>query len=469
MIFLCFLVTQVAVRPSWSQLLHLYCIGFLIYGLATWETTFTRSTTQDGNPMSLARLTTVTVNGQEHAMTIRSVASVVEMEQNKVPILLVLHGGPGVSDIPFLYETDDWLEEHFIVVHYDQRSAGKSCRYYRQQRQQTRSSNHHHNLTIAQHVDDAVAIVEYLQHEFHQDKVYLVGGSWGSVLGMVLAKDYPHLFHAVALHGTFIDGLANELWSRDFILKQFPHLQPTQSSSSKEQQSQRLPMPPYQDRVIDLAIQRHWLNRAGGVYYKHPLEFVSKYIPFLSSLSLHADYFKHVLLSPEYSWGDKLRFESCSTVTTMQMMEELFQFNAYHQLGCYDNHNHHPENDTTTPTANTTCQLMVPILLLHGRHDHMCAMELVDDFYNALQAPQKQLVWFDKSGHFPDREESHKFQQTLLETFLKIHDDDTTIHDNRDVPTTPSAGACSWTTNNHTMGTIMQEENCNVNQIRLEQ
>ncbi|CAB9522750.1 Alpha beta [Seminavis robusta] len=271
-------------------------IGIVVYLALSWEHAYTRSVSlYSGKVLTLANLTTEAVNGHHHALTIRTAMSQADVASHQAPVLLILHGGPAWSDIPFLYGSDYLLEEHFIVVHYDQRSAGKSCRYYGNSSNNNFAS--HNNLTIQQHVDDAVAIVQYLQKKFHQEKVYLMGGSWGSVLSLLAAKQQPDLFHFVAVHGTLVNGLSNELISREFILHQFP--------------TANIPMPPYKS-VDELVLQRQWLNRAGGVFYKDPLPAtVTRYIPQLRFRSQLLYYAVHLLLAPEFSWGDKLRFGRC--------------------------------------------------------------------------------------------------------------------------------------------------------------
>ena len=44
-----------------------------------------------------------------------------------------------------------------------------------------------------------------------------------------------------------------------------------------------------------------------------------------------------------------------------------------------------------------------------------CAPELVVEFYEKLNAPKKQLIWFDNSAHLPNIEEPEKFQQVLIQ------------------------------------------------------
>ena len=347
----------------------------ILYFVVSWERASTREIhITSGASMTLANLTTVDINGQLHFMTIRTAADAESVNKNNVPVLLILHGGPGATDIPFLYEADYLLEEHFIVVHYDQRSAGKSCRYY--------NWKGGSNLTLQQHVDDGVAIVENLRGKFQQDKIYIAGGSWGSMLALTMAHQHPELFHFVAVHGTLVDGLSNDLISREFILSKFPHA--------------NVPMPPHGDRVKDINRHTRWLVRANGAFYQNPLEGLAQYIPSVAQWALHFTYTRHLLASPEYSYGDTLRFQFCHHQTTKQMALEVQNFNAYQRAK----------------------EINVPVLFLHGRQDHLCVVELVEDYYQALQAPWKRFVWFEQSGHFPDREEARLFQETLISIFF---------------------------------------------------
>ena len=100
------------------------------------------------------------------------------------PVLLFLHGGPGVCNRHTVMTVHADLQKEFLVVAWDQRGSGGS---YRGAAVET--------LTIDRLVDDAHELVLWLCREYGRKKVYLLGGSWGSELGTWLAYRYPCLLY----------------------------------------------------------------------------------------------------------------------------------------------------------------------------------------------------------------------------------------------------------------------------------
>jgi len=90
------------------------------------------------------------------------------------PVLLWLHGGPGGAERPLFRYFNSELENHFVVVYWDQRGAGRSFD----------PKADPHRLTIAQHVVDLDAIVDHLRQSLGQDKIIVMGHSWGAALGL---------------------------------------------------------------------------------------------------------------------------------------------------------------------------------------------------------------------------------------------------------------------------------------------
>src|ERR1700722_7018580 len=72
------------------------------------------------------------------------------------PILLFVHGGPGVAFIPLAGSFQGAWEKHFPVVQWDQRGAGKSFA-------SNDSELQRNTLTISRMQQDALEVVNYLR------------------------------------------------------------------------------------------------------------------------------------------------------------------------------------------------------------------------------------------------------------------------------------------------------------------
>ena len=51
---------------------------------------------------------------------------VVRGRDDRNPLLLVLHGGPGFAEMPLFTTYNAGLEDDFLVAYWDQRGAGRS-------------------------------------------------------------------------------------------------------------------------------------------------------------------------------------------------------------------------------------------------------------------------------------------------------------------------------------------------------
>jgi pimeloyl-ACP methyl ester carboxylesterase len=111
------------------------------------------------------------------------------------PVLLVLHGGPGVTTSPLASDFVGW-ERDFTVVHWDQRGVGKTY---------GRSGPIGSAVTIDQMAQDGLEVADFLHHHLHKDKVILLGWSWGSVLGVEMAEQRPDLFYAYVGTGQIVN------------------------------------------------------------------------------------------------------------------------------------------------------------------------------------------------------------------------------------------------------------------------
>lgn len=170
---------------------------------------------RDGEPVpgSIAELTSVRLGGKDQAILIRA-------HSPDLPVLLYLSGGPGQSDLGWSRVYFSELTQHFVVVGWDQRGAGKSYA----------ALDPTSTWTLEQAVSDTVELTTYLRARFDEDKIYLLGESWGSVLGVLAVQRHPELYHAwigsgqmVSPHETdrriYHDLLAYADWTGDAALR----------------------------------------------------------------------------------------------------------------------------------------------------------------------------------------------------------------------------------------------------------
>jgi pimeloyl-ACP methyl ester carboxylesterase len=133
---------------------------------------------------SIAKLTAIDVNGDRQFVLLRG-------HDRKAPVLLFLHGGPGMPAMFLAHDFQRELEKEFVVVHWDQRASGKSYR----------DGIDPSMLKISQLLDDAEVVIEYVNAELGAAKVWVAGHSHGSYLGVLLARRRPELVEALVTMG----------------------------------------------------------------------------------------------------------------------------------------------------------------------------------------------------------------------------------------------------------------------------
>ena len=108
------------------------------------------------------------------------------------PIILFLHGGPGTTETPFLEKINSNLKDEFIIVCWEQRGAGKS--YSKNIPDSTMTMNHF--------IIDTYEVTQYIKRKFNKDKIYLMGHSWGTLLGIRTVKKYPSEYFRIFCYCT---------------------------------------------------------------------------------------------------------------------------------------------------------------------------------------------------------------------------------------------------------------------------
>ena len=184
-------------------------LGATAAAATAWHAPFTSRTPpirrRNGRPprRSIAELSPVRIGGSEQWLLERS-------EDVDNPVVLFVHGGPGTSQLTINRRNTRRLERDFVVVNWDQRGAGKSYR----------AIHDRAAMTVAQIVEDTRQVVEYLLSKYGQNKLILVGHSWGSALGALTVARYPELAHCYVGIGQIANMIEGERKSYAWTLAQ---------------------------------------------------------------------------------------------------------------------------------------------------------------------------------------------------------------------------------------------------------
>jgi pimeloyl-ACP methyl ester carboxylesterase len=282
------------------------------------------------------------------------------------PVLLYVHGGPGSAIMSLARRFSSRLEEHFVVVHWDQRGAGKSCS----------SEVPDDGWSLEQFLSDAHELTQWLRRRFGVEKIYLVGHSWASVLGIWTVQRHPELFYAYVGVGQVVDEKRNEEISYRFVLDRA-------RAEGNEKALEELGeiAPPYRNKE-ELLRQRKWLSHYRGDVYSGGGMW--SFAPTLA-------------LSSEYTLREKLFYLRC-------------MYNSLERAT--------PE-DERTDFLESARRLEVPVYFFTGRHDYNTPFELVEEYVSVLQAPHKEIIWFENSAHNAPLEEPDRFQDELIDRVLE--------------------------------------------------
>jgi pimeloyl-ACP methyl ester carboxylesterase len=350
-----------AVWPATSVML----VGFIVVSLLAVAASQSFAATPpitDANgqavPNSIATLEKVNLNGTEQWITIRG-------KNVDNPVLLYLGmGGPGGGGFATrgLFEP---LEDDFVVVAWDEPGTGKSY-----------NAVDIKTLTPQRFVDDAHALTELLRERFGEEKIYVYGVSWTSILGVWLVQQYPDLYYAYVGNGQMVNTTENDVLGYELALDYL-----TEGGNTALAERLRRNGPPPYDGA----------------------DMLGKYVAYLDVLNDYMGAPRYTVVvpiipmfAPEYGYIDKINHT--------RGLVESFQV-VYPQLR---------DLDFTTQAA----RLEVPVYFLAGRHDVNAMSSLVERYYNGLQAPHKELLWLE-AGHGLNAENLDQFVDIMVNNVLQ--------------------------------------------------
>ena len=312
-------------------------------------------------PHGVQRLEIVRIGGIDQWVSIRGA-------DRANPILLHIHGGPGYISMPMSWWfSRDW-EEYFTVVHWDQRGAGKT--YLLNDPAAIAPT-----LIRERMLADADELAAWLRTEFDKARIFVSGHSWGSYLGLELARRHPDWLHAYIGVGQMTDMPESERRGWAFAMAAASQTGNAQALRDLEA------IAPYSTRghlipLKDIYAQRRWVEFYGGTMaYRH-------------SNKAEGDLAD---LSPDYTDAEIGHIWEGNPFAERYLLSEALSLDL-----------------------SRTQHLDCPLIVFAGRHDFNVNSELAAAWFATVEAPSKHFVWFEHSAHLPMTEEPGKYLLSLV-------------------------------------------------------
>lgn len=305
----------------------------------------------------------VEINGIKQGMLLQS-------ENIENPVMLFLHGGPGSPEIAFTEQYPTGFDKIFTVCWWEQRGSGMS--YSR--------SITKEKMTIEQMVSDTIAVVHYLTKRFNKEKVYVMGHSWGSLLGILAAQQAPQLFHAYIGVGQVAKQLESERLAYSFMLQEFRRA----NNKKMVHKLEKFPI----DKGGEVSLRYLGVRSDGmmklGIGVMHGCTSMMECVLI-------------VLRFKRYTLKEKFNFAMGSSFSLKCLWDTVLQTNLIKQVP----------------------QLKVPVYIFQGKYDFQVSYVIAKEFAMTLNAPVKGFYTFENSAHSPCFEESEKMCHILREDVLQ--------------------------------------------------
>jgi pimeloyl-ACP methyl ester carboxylesterase len=317
-----------------------------------------------GSPLagSISEKIHVNINGVDQGMFIKS-------KDEKNPVLLYLHGG--MPDYFLTRRRPTGLEDHFTVVWWEQRGSGLSYS----------PDIPPEKMTAEQFISDTLAVTNYLRNRFGKDKIYLMGHSGGTFIGIQVAARAPELYHAYIGMAQMSHQLESERLAYDYMLQQFK----VRGDDKMVRKLEAAPVTMEHGAPRAYLALRDTGMHSLGIGTTHEMRSV------LDGIFIPSWLFREYTLSEKVNlWRGKIR----SGVSSL--WDEII----------------------ATDLSQRMPELEVPVYFFEGVYDYTCSYTEAKAYFEVLKAPVKGFYTFEHSAHCPIFEEPARMLKILREDVL---------------------------------------------------
>lgn len=292
----------------------------------------------------------------------------IQSKDSNNPVLLYLHGG--IPDYFLTKKYPTGLEDCFTVVWWDQRGAGLSFN----------ANIPKESMTLEQMISDTKEVTNYLRKRFGQDKIYLMGRSGGTFIGIHVVAKAPELYHAYIGIAQMSEHLKSERMAYEYMVKEY-------RNKGNRKMVRKLEASPVTDKI--------------------PYGYLK-----LRDKAMHTIGVGTIRDMSSIITGIFLPSLTCKDYT---LTEKINLWRGKAQAGV------HPLWKTilAKDLSRQVPDLEIPVYFMHGIYDYTVSYNLAKDYFEKLKAPLKGFYTFSQSAHSPMFEEPEKFREILERDVLQ--------------------------------------------------
>jgi pimeloyl-ACP methyl ester carboxylesterase len=237
-------------------------------------------------------------------------------------------------------------------------------------------------MTMEQMIEDTRQITEYLKQRFNQDKIYLMGHSWGSMLGIHTIKKHPDNYLAYIGIGQVTNQLESEKLAYDYMLQYAKEINDKPAVKKLEKFDKNASDFPNMEYM---GAARSQLMNKYGIGIMH------------DNFSM-AGLLKDVLFFKGYTFPEKIKFIQGMPFSLVHLWDYVISDNLF----------------------ESSILFQVPVYITHGKYDYQVSHALAREYYDVIKAPRKSFFTFEESAHSPNGEEPEKFVQTVRQIIFQL-------------------------------------------------
>ena len=271
-------------------------------------------------------------------------------------VVLMLHGGPGLANSYLAYEQQSYVD-FCNLVYYDQRGAGKT---------QIRNHTAVEELSLSVLLEDLRQTVLYVREKYDARRVFLLGHSWGTMLGTQFVLTYPDAVQGYIGYGQGVPGAAQDRHYYEFVKTQVEQAGDAAQIAAIRAVDERFPLVPREAYFAQY-------NAVAALGFDGGYDFMAR------------DVFEIYVNSPTWACEDEAASAEIEARNERLYAEVLFDWDV------------------------SGTDYAVPVYYILGRHDEMTASVIAAEYFETITAPEKALYWVEDAGHLLDTDQPAAF------------------------------------------------------------